>query len=80
MTGINYIINEQGKKVAVMLDLTEYGAIWEDFYEKLTSSARSDTKEIKSGKRKKDFFNFIEHHSYKLPADYKFNREELYER
>jgi hypothetical protein len=80
MNGINYIVNEQGDKVAVLLDLTKYGSIWEEIYAKLIHSNESKVKTIKLEKQKADFFNFINHHTYKLPVDYKFNRDELYER
>jgi len=30
--------------------------------------------------KKKGFFEFVEKHTFKLPKDYKFNREELHER
>lgn len=29
---------------------------------------------------KADFFQFIDHHTFTLPPDYQFRREELYER
>jgi predicted DNA-binding antitoxin AbrB/MazE fold protein len=30
--------------------------------------------------KKENFFNFANRHSFKLPGDYSFNREELYQR
>jgi len=30
--------------------------------------------------RQKHFFEFLSKHSFRLPADYRFNRDELYER
>ncbi len=40
MQGINYVTNEDGKRVAVMIDLKKYGEIWEDFYDVLTAKRR----------------------------------------
>ncbi len=40
MQGINYITNEEGKRVAVMIDLKKYGELWEDFYDGLTAKKR----------------------------------------
>lgn len=34
--GINFVVDEDGNKVAVMIDLEEYGDVWEDFYAALT--------------------------------------------
>ena len=31
MKGINFVINEQGKKKAVLIDLDEWGEVWEIF-------------------------------------------------
>lgn len=35
MTGINFVINEKGKKSAVVIDLRKHGKLWEDFYDAL---------------------------------------------
>lgn len=40
MQGINYVTNEDGNRVAVMIDLIKYGELWEDFYDVLTAKAR----------------------------------------
>jgi hypothetical protein len=40
MQGINYVTNEEGNRVAVMIDLKKYGELWEDFYEGLTAKTR----------------------------------------
>jgi hypothetical protein len=40
MQGINYVTNEQGKRVAVVIDLRKYGELWEDFYDSLTAKKR----------------------------------------
>ncbi len=46
-----------------------------DFYEYLVNKYTK-----KRLKDKKAFFESVKTHSFKLPEDYKFNREELYER
>jgi hypothetical protein len=41
MEGIQYVTNDKGKKVAVMIDLKKYGELWEDFYDSLTARLRA---------------------------------------
>ncbi len=38
MTGIRFLIDEKGRKVAVQIDLRKYGALWEDSYDGLVSA------------------------------------------
>ena len=40
MQGINYVTNEEGRRVAVQIDLKKYGEIWEDFFDVLTTKKR----------------------------------------
>jgi hypothetical protein len=40
MQGINYVTNEDGRRVAVQIDLKKYGEIWEDFFDVLTAKKR----------------------------------------
>ena len=40
MQGINYVTNEDGKRVAVLIDLKKHGDLWEDFYDGLTAKRR----------------------------------------
>ena len=40
MTGIQFVTDEKGRKVAVQIDLKKYGAIWEDFWDGLVSESR----------------------------------------
>lgn len=40
MRGINYVTDEQGKRVAVQIDLKKHGELWEDFYDVLTARKR----------------------------------------
>ena len=81
MKGINYITNDNGEIIAVMLDLKYYNEIWQGFYKKITKKNTKQKSDLeKKDKNKKIFFDFIKTHSYTLPSDYKFTRDELYER
>lgn len=40
MSGINYVTNEEGKRVAVLIDLKKYGELWEDFSDTLIAKQR----------------------------------------
>ena len=40
MTGIQYLTDKKGRKVAVQIDLTKQGELWEDFQDVLVSRAR----------------------------------------
>ncbi len=42
MQGIQYITNDKGKKVAVVIDLEKYGELREDFYDSLTARLRAN--------------------------------------
>lgn len=42
MTGINFVINEKGKKSAVVIDLKKHGKLWEDFYDSLKVKQRKN--------------------------------------
>ena len=46
MAGIQLVIDEKGRKVAVQIDLKNYGAIWEDFWDGLISESRRNEKGI----------------------------------
>ena len=46
MTGIRYVTDEKGRKVAVQIDLKKYGSIWEDFWDGLVSESRRKEKGI----------------------------------
>ena len=54
MTGIRYVTDEKGRKVAVQIDLKKYGAIWEDFWDGLVSESRRKEKGIPLEKIKAD--------------------------
>ena len=40
MRGIQFLVNENGEKTAVLLDLQEWGDLWEDFYDILVARSR----------------------------------------
>ena len=40
MTGIHFVTDEKGRKVAVQIDLKKYGALWEDFRDGLAAESR----------------------------------------
>jgi hypothetical protein len=42
MKGIQFVIDETGKKKAVLIDLAELGELWEDIYDVLVSHSRKD--------------------------------------
>jgi len=42
MKGIKFVVDDVGKKKAVLIDLEEWGELWEDFYDVLTSESRKD--------------------------------------
>lgn len=41
MAGIQYVTNDKGQRIAVMIDLKKYGELWEDLYDSLTARVRS---------------------------------------
>jgi hypothetical protein len=40
MTGIQYLTDEKGRKVAVLIDLTKHWGLWEDIQDVLVSRSR----------------------------------------
>ena len=54
MTGIQYVTDEKGRKVAVQIDLKKHGTIWEDFRDGLISESRRKEKGISLEKIKAD--------------------------
>ncbi len=41
-SGINYVTNIAGERIAVQIDLRRHGDIWEDFFDVLTAKRRKD--------------------------------------
>ena len=54
MTGIQFVTDEKGRKVAVQIDLKKYGAMLEDFWDGLISESRRKEKGIPLEKIKAD--------------------------
>jgi len=46
MNGIQFVTDEKGRKVGVLIDLKKHGAIWEDFWDGLVSESRRKEKGI----------------------------------
>ena len=46
MTGIKFVIDDKGRRVAVQIDLKKYGTIWKDFWDGLISESRRKEKSI----------------------------------
>jgi hypothetical protein len=46
MSGIQFVTDDKGRKVAVLIDLKKHRAIWEDFWDGLMSESRRKEKGI----------------------------------
>ena len=46
MTGIRFVTDDKGQRVAVQIDLKKHGAIRQDFWDGLVSDARRKEKSI----------------------------------
>jgi hypothetical protein len=46
MSGIQFVTDEKGRRVGVLIDLKKHGAIWEDFWDGLVSESRRKEKGI----------------------------------
>ncbi|MCI4626671.1 MAG: hypothetical protein L3V56_12015 [Candidatus Magnetoovum sp. WYHC-5] len=42
MKGIQYLIDDNGERTAVVIDLKKHGKVWEDFYDNITAHERKD--------------------------------------
>lgn len=42
MKGIQYVTNDEGKRTAVLINLAEWGEIWEDIQDVLVSESRKN--------------------------------------
>jgi hypothetical protein len=54
MTGIQFVTDEKGRKVAVQIDLRKHKALWEDIEDGLVSESRRRGKGIPLEKIKAD--------------------------
>ncbi len=46
MKGIEFVVDDKGKKKAVLIDLSEWGELWEDFYDILISESRKNEPKV----------------------------------
>jgi uncharacterized protein YehS (DUF1456 family) len=46
MTGVQFVIDEKGRRVAVLIDLKKHGAWFQDFWDGLISEKRRKEKSI----------------------------------
>lgn len=46
MEGVQFLINEQGEKTSVLIDLEQWGDLWEDFHDLMVSRSRQNESEI----------------------------------
>ena len=54
MTGIQFVTDEKGRKLAVQIDLKKHKALWEDIEDVLVSQSRRHEKRIPLSKVKAD--------------------------
>jgi hypothetical protein len=40
MKGVQFVTDTEGRKVAVLLDLLEWGELWEDIYDHMIANSR----------------------------------------
>lgn len=40
--GVQFVTDSDGRKVAVLLDLEEWGELWEDIYDNMLANERAD--------------------------------------
>ncbi|HEY5177518.1 MAG TPA: hypothetical protein VII95_18325 [Terriglobales bacterium] len=64
MTGIQYVTDEKGRKVAVQIDLKKHRKLWEDIEDVLASRSRRHEKRIPLEKVKAELIK-----SGKLPRE-----------
>ncbi len=46
MTGIQYVTDEEGRRIAVQIDLRQHAALWEEFEDMLVSESRRNEESI----------------------------------
>ena len=46
MTGIRFVTDDQGHRVAVQIDLKKHGALWQDFWDGLVAETRRAEKGV----------------------------------
>ena len=43
---VQFVVDEKGEKQAVLIDLAEWGELWEDFYDVLVAHSRQEEEEV----------------------------------
>lgn len=46
MKGVNYIVDDHGKKTDVVINLIEHGELWEDFNDLIVSKSRENEERV----------------------------------
>ncbi len=46
MEGIQFVTDDKGKKVAVLIDLARHGEMWEGIYDQLLAEERANDKRV----------------------------------
>ena len=46
MEGIRFVTDKKGCKVAVQIDLEQYGELWEDMHDQIVAASRAHEKSI----------------------------------
>jgi len=41
LKGVEFVVDEAGEKKAVLINLKQHGALWEDFYDTAVASSRA---------------------------------------
>ena len=54
MSGIQFVVDNKGTKTAVIIDLSKFADVWEDFYDSLIARRRANEprESLKSVKRR----------------------------
>ena len=58
MKGVRYLVDDSGRKTAVILDLRQHGRLWEDLYDRMLvesrrAEARLSIDQVKAGLARK---------------------------
>ena len=46
MKGVQFVVDEQGNRNAVLIDLSQWGELWEDIYDVMVSQARGSEPQV----------------------------------
>jgi hypothetical protein len=46
MTGIQYVTDEEGRKIAVQIDLRQHAELWEEFQDTLVAESRRGEEDV----------------------------------